>query len=361
MEAIEEKLVDEVLNRRKEYKTDSYSMSIGELTNLYKDGEIKINPDFQRFFRWTNKQKTRFIESILLGIPIPSIFVYQNLKGIWELIDGLQRVSTLLEFMGFLKDDMGKEFPPSILEKINTLPGLEGMTWEKLPQSLRLDIKRAKIKVEIILKDSDKDAKYEVFQRLNTGGSFLTEQEIRNALLIMLDKPMYEWLKELSLDDNFQTCINLSDRLLQSGYDMELVLRYIAFSNFEYTQSDVNEFLTESMKEIVEKQDFNRDEEKRIFLKTFSILNEVFGENVFKKFQNNSFKGGFLISAYEAITNGLRANINSYVLPDDRVILENKVKNLWQENEFISNIGSGSNAKVRLPKIIKFAKGYFAK
>lgn len=63
---------------RQEIKTDSYSMSIGELISLYQDGEIDIHPDFQRFFRWSNHQKSTFIESILLGIPIPPIFVSQR-------------------------------------------------------------------------------------------------------------------------------------------------------------------------------------------------------------------------------------------------------------------------------------------
>jgi len=91
-------------------------MSIGELTNLYRDGELIIRPEFQRFFRWTSIQKSRLVESILLGIPLPSIFVAQTLGGVWEVVDGLQRVSTLLELQGELKDGEGNILPPLRLD-----------------------------------------------------------------------------------------------------------------------------------------------------------------------------------------------------------------------------------------------------
>ena len=84
--------------KRREIQTEGYPMSVGELTNLYRDDELDIHPEFQRFFRWTQKQKSRFIESLLLGIPIPSIFVYQRQDGVWDVIDGVQRLSTIFEF-----------------------------------------------------------------------------------------------------------------------------------------------------------------------------------------------------------------------------------------------------------------------
>jgi hypothetical protein len=86
-------LEDEISKARKEIHSDGYDMSIGELINLYRDNELIIQPEFQRLFRWEDHHKTRFIESLLLGIPIPPIFVYQDENGRWELIDGLQRLS----------------------------------------------------------------------------------------------------------------------------------------------------------------------------------------------------------------------------------------------------------------------------
>jgi uncharacterized protein with ParB-like and HNH nuclease domain len=91
-------LKDEIDNAQRRVRTDAYQMSIGEVINMYRDGELIINPDFQRLFRWEIGQKSRLIESLLLGIPIPSIFVFETEESKWELIDGLQRISTLLEF-----------------------------------------------------------------------------------------------------------------------------------------------------------------------------------------------------------------------------------------------------------------------
>lgn len=76
--------------RRREIRTDGYPVSIGEWISLYENSELDIHPEFQRFFRWTNTQKTLLIESILLGIPIPSIFVSQRADGVWDVVDGLQ-------------------------------------------------------------------------------------------------------------------------------------------------------------------------------------------------------------------------------------------------------------------------------
>ena len=88
----------EIETAKRYVKTDAYQMSIGEVINLYKDGELIIDPIFQRLFRWEPYQKARLIESILLGIPLPPIFVYERPDGTWELVDGLQRLSTILEF-----------------------------------------------------------------------------------------------------------------------------------------------------------------------------------------------------------------------------------------------------------------------
>lgn len=96
-------LTEEISRRSREIKTDGYPMSIGELLNLYRDDELDLHPDFQRFFRWTPEQKSRLIESILLGIPLPSVFVFQRTDGIWDVIDGLQRLSTILNLSAYLK------------------------------------------------------------------------------------------------------------------------------------------------------------------------------------------------------------------------------------------------------------------
>lgn len=169
-------LQEEIDKVRQEIKTDSYSMSIGELISLYEQGEIDIHPDFQRFFRWSNHQKSTFIESILLGIPIPPIFVSQRDDGIWDVVDGVQRLSTIYEFVGILPKNK-PDRPPYFfdLEATNYLPSLKGKKWNdtqdtenSLTQSQRLLIKRTKINVVIIAKINDSQGKYELFERFHS-------------------------------------------------------------------------------------------------------------------------------------------------------------------------------------------------
>lgn len=118
------------------------------------------------------------IESFLLNIPIPPIFVYQRLDGVWDVVDGLQRLSTILEFMGEYKEADGNLLPPLKLEGTKYLPSLDGMKYDDpddVEHSFAMFEKRylkmARINCVIVKKESDESGKFEIFQRLNTGGT----------------------------------------------------------------------------------------------------------------------------------------------------------------------------------------------
>lgn len=363
-----QKQVDKV---RSEIKTDSYSMSIGEWINLYNEGEIDIHPEFQRFFRWTTTQKTRFIESILLGIPIPPIFVSQSQGGIWDVVDGLQRLSTIYEFIGILRDEKERKLQPLVLEGTKYLPALAGKVWEdkrnpsrSLDQTQRLSIKREKLHVNIILKESGEKAKYELFQRLNTGGSPLSDQEVRNCLMVMVDKEFYQWLRELSLYESFQNSISLTDKALLEQYDLELALRFIIFrkiseKTLKTVGGDVGEYLTDTMMRLLEGKTLDFDYESNAFKNTFDVIYKTLNDNAFKRYDkhNNKFVGGFLLSAYETIALGLGCyDGETDYSPEDIVDI---VKNMWSNPIFIKNSGSGVKAASRLPKLIPLGRQFF--
>src|ERR1700691_5301232 len=192
---INRELQQEIEKTRPEIRTDGYPIAIGEWISIYEKGELDIHPEFQRFFRWTLRQKSRLIESLLLGIPVPQIFVAQRADGVWDVVDGLQRLSTIFEFVGILLDEDKKKLSPLTLDATLYLPSLKGRRWEdtdhpdqSLTVAQRLLIKRAKIGASIILKESDEMAKFELFQRLNTGGSMLSDQEVRNSILVMMNR-----------------------------------------------------------------------------------------------------------------------------------------------------------------------------
>ena len=172
----QEKLRNELQKARKQIKTDSYSMSIGEIINLFKEGDLILNPAFQRLFRWDDEQKTKFIESILIGIPIPQIFVAQQSSGQWTIVDGVQRVSTLLQLTGNLNN---KE--PLVLTECEYLPSIVDSKWEDLPQDLQRIFRRSKLDISIILTENSIQSQYELFKRLNSGGLHLEDQELRRG------------------------------------------------------------------------------------------------------------------------------------------------------------------------------------
>jgi len=363
-------LQEEIDKARAEIRTDGYSMSIGELISLYQSDEIDIHPEFQRYFRWSPFQKSRLIESILLGIPIPQVFVAQRQDGLWDVVDGLQRLSTIYQFVGILKDEKGEQIPPLVLEKTKYLPSLAGKKWddkyrpdESFTTAQRLIIKRSKIDVSIILSESGESSKYELFQRLNTGGAPLSDQEVRNSILIMMNPDMYRWMRNLSRSEDFQECIALTDRAISEQYDMDLLLRFIILRTLPDGQlkeiGDMGEFLTERMINIAERKELNFEEEEQAFNTTFSLLREQLDSQSFHKYDANKgkFLGGFLVSAYETVALGIGYNYKH--VSGVKQHISDIIKNLWQNEEFISNSGSGVRASSRVPHIIPLGRRVF--
>lgn len=363
-------LQEEIDKARSEIRTDGYPVSIGEWISLYEKNELDIHPEFQRFFRWSARQKSRLIESILLGIPIPPIFVAQRSDGVWDVVDGLQRLSTIFQFVGILRDEEGKAIDPLILESTKYLPSLVDHVWDStddaasLTSSQRLIIKRSKIDASIILRESDEKAKYELFQRLNTGGSPLSDQEVRNSILVMLNRDLYRWMRGLADDPAFQECVALSDRAVDEQYDMELVLRFIVLRTMPEDQlgtiGDMGEFLTDSAVSLAEQRGLDLVAEERAFRNTFSVLQGSLGSNAFRRFDwdKERFLGGFSVSAYEAVALGVGHNHER--LMGDPKIIEDKVKAVWREPVFVDNSGSGVRASSRVPRILPYARRLFS-
>jgi uncharacterized protein with ParB-like and HNH nuclease domain len=368
-------LEEEIASASKKVIKDGYDMSIGELMSLYRDRELFINPKYQRYFRWDDSQKTKFIESLLLGIPIPPIFVYTTGRK-WELVDGLQRMSTILEFVGLLRDpedpDQQRLLPPSVLEGTNLLPSLANARWDPtdedsndgLSDELKFALKRVRIRVEILKKESDPQAKYELFQRLNTGGSPLSEQEIRSCVIVMINETFYDWLCALEKFEPFQRCIDQTDRAEKRQKPMELVIRFLSFRNHPYQSGiDVHDYLDSSVVEMASKPNFGTQAEERIFKNTFTLLNESLGSNAFKKWDDKRFAGQTSLSAYEFISYGISlhvAEILKKIKPNDRKSwIEEKVKKVWHTSVFRENSKAGVRGTTRLSNLLPVAKTFF--
>jgi len=364
-------LADQIALARRQVVADGYDMSIGELISLYRSGELIVNPEYQRLFRWEISQKTKFIESLLLGIPIPPIFVFQKATGVWELIDGLQRLSTILEFVGELKGPDGKTLPPSELEGTNLLPKLANMHWaprdeadtQHFDSSQQLQIKRARIRVEILKKESDEDAKFELFQRLNTGGSILSEQEVRNCVMVMANPPFYQWLVALTEDAAFSATVPLTELARSQQKALESALRFVAYRRVPYKAGlDVNEYLDDAVLQLARLDEDARTSEQKIFAATFKLLNESLGDNAFKKWDGSRHSGPFLISGFDAIANGVAVNleaIRSLQNPTPTDWVKARIRELWGNLDFRNNSGMGVRGTTRLLNLIPLGVAWF--
>lgn len=360
-------LKDEIERMRKEIRTDGYAMSIGEWNSLYENRELDIHPEFQRFYRWDDNQKSNLIESILLGIPIPPVFVSQRKDGVWDVIDGLQRLSTIFQFAGILKDANNNNIAPLVLQKTRYLPSLEGKKWNdpdddanSLTVEQRLIIKRSKIDVSIVLRESDQIAKYELFQRLNTGGSTLTPQEVRNCILIMVNPGFHEWLYNLSRHDSFQETVSLSEKNLVEQYDIELALRFLVFSTLDMAAydraKDVGEYVTDRMVELAKNAQFNRAQAEQRFKATFDHLRASTGADSFRRFDGGTFKGGFLLSPFEVVAFGLGFNHPNFPPAAETT---RRIQALYGNHVYQQWSGSGVRANSRLPNLIPLGRELF--
>lgn len=336
----------QIANARREVSADIISMSVSELTNLYKENILVIRPEFQRLFRWTADQKSRLIESMLLGIPIPSIFVSQDETGRWELVDGLQRVSTLLEMQGLLPSASGT-LPELELTATDFLPDLEGRSWSgehALTEAQKLDLRLARLDLRVIKRGSDPKAKFDLFQRLNSYGSPLTTQEIRTALIAGVDTNALSWIQKLSELDSFVQVLALGDRLIDEQFDLELLLRFMMLHNRTITgkRGGLGDFPTKLDKWSLEfSQNFPKNSQKleEVFVSTFNEIAKYGSEQIFRKWdlKTGGFRGGFSSTSYEAIALGLGyhiANGNNY-----RTDLNSVAKELWS-SEIPNHLGT---------------------
>jgi len=362
-------LQSQIQEIRKEIKTDNFSMAIREIVQVYKDGDIELFPSYQRLFRWEDDQKTRFIESLLMGIPTPPIFIAQKKGSQWTIVDGLQRISTILQVMGMLevKDSKGNVKPPFKFTFTEKLPAIEGLDWETLGADAQRIIKMSKLDLKIILVEDNVQAQYELFKRLNTGAVVLEPQEIRNCLIIMLDELFYQKIDSLKNYDNFKNAIKLTEAKNEIEFPMELILRYfiakrnqINFANYNVTSDLLSDFIDKETSNVITDENFILDDEIIVFKRVFDLLFATLGEFSFRKFnpEKGDFEGAFLQSSFEAILSGLALNIDFY---EEKGLdfLKQKIIKLYSEPQYLENSTRGKKALSRIQGMIQFSNDFF--
>lgn len=226
----------------------------------------------------------------------------------------------------------------------------------------KLLIKRAKISVNIVLRESDQIAKYELFQRLNTGGTNLSPQEVRNCMLVMVNPLFHEKLRNLSKHLSFQETIALSQNNIDEQYDVELALRFLVFATINlknYDRSaDVGAYITDQMIAFAKDDHYDWTTMEKRFKKTFDSIAKALSSNAFRRYTERQFKGGFLLSPFEVIAYGLGY---SYPKCPEPKMIEQITKELHENETYKKWSGSGVRANTRLPHLIPLGRKLYAK
>lgn len=262
-------LITELNEQKRKVDFNTYDISVKELISMVGDNIINIAPEYQRQFRWKEERQSVLIESIFLGIPTPSLFMATNADGSWELIDGVQRLSSIIHFAGSdesrQKVQIIDELKLVTLEKLTTF---NDKTFSNLPRSIQLEFLLKPVKITTLSDKSDLEVRFDLFERLNTGGVVLSNQEIRSCVY---RGEFNDFLKLLANDENFKKVVKLTSTEEIDGTREEYVLRFFAFLNdYQSFEHSVVDFLNKYMHAASKKFDYNHGE--KVFRETFRQL-----------------------------------------------------------------------------------------
>lgn len=332
-----------------EVRVEKAQYSVLHLKRLCEERkELIIEPDFQRNEVWDSKQKCELIESILMGIPIPIIYLFETKEGKKQVVDGRQRITTILEFLN------GK----LSLKDLKILPHLKGNI-SSLELKLQGIFEDYQISAYVIQPPTPERVKYDIFDRVNRGGTRLNNQEMRNALY---RGKATELINELSEDLYFlrATGKGVSVKRMKDKY---LILRSISFyllrtngfykntSEFDKIEykSDIDDFLAKSMIYINDKMDISEIENcKEVFKKSMKNIYKVLGEDAFR-FESQENRRPINMPLFESLMYLFSFDIVNYGYMDTQI---NNLKRTFDESgNFRGNVDSRTSVDYRFDMI----------
>jgi len=270
-------LAEQLNTQKRKVDFDSYDITARELVGMASDSLIDVAPEYQRRFRWSQVRQSTFIESVFLGIPIPSLFMAANTDGTWELIDGVQRLSTLIHFAGDegARSRIGLDEPLK-LTGLQKLDAFEGKVYDDLSKPIQLQFLLKPLKVTTISDKSDHQVRFDLFERLNTGGIELTAQEIRSCIY---RGEFNEALRKLAQFAPFKDVVKMPHEAEQNGTREEYVLRFLAYlDRYKTFDHSVIDFLNTFMEDA--SRNFDYEKKNRIFEGTFTALQDALPDGI---------------------------------------------------------------------------------
>ena len=344
------KIQEQIENNRRSVSFDSYDITVRQLFDMIQEGLIDIAPEYQRHFVWDTTRQSQLIESLILGIPVPNLFMATNKDSSWEVIDGLQRLTTLVNFLGDIRlikktNANGTKLKLGGLEKLDTINSCE---FEDLPKSIQLMFMTRPIRVTVLNDRSDFELRYDLFERLNTGGVTLHPQEIRNCVYLGKFK---DFIVECAKNEDFINVVKMTEKAERTGNREELILKFFAyFEDRDVFVHSVKEFLNDYMEKktehFPEQQDY-----KVLFEETFGRLRELLPEGIVRGNRKN-ITPLVLFEAISVATADIIRNGNQ------RILDSAKLRTVLDNGELKKLTTGATNSRNKLIQRIEFVKEY---
>jgi Protein of unknown function DUF262 len=324
-------------DKQRDLVTSVVDYNLETLAGLVQGNTIDLSPRYQRRFRWDAVRQSRLIESFLMNVPIPPVFLNEDEYGHYSVIDGKQRLRAIVEFLrGSLK-----------LKGLKVFSDINGSRFEDLPETLQNVIRtRASIRAVIILRQSDSDIKYEVFQRLNTGGVRLNPQEIRNS---SWSGSLNDLILDLSEEPLFHAILGIKDKsrsgIFKEMRDAEFVLRFLTFrENWATFSGGMMRHMDEYMRDSQHASEDKIKELRLDFLNTLALVRAALGENAFRRWEpeRQAWRRQVLAALYDAEMFALRGR-NLEAVTKHQAAIADGLKALFSDEEFQKSISAATN------------------
>lgn len=316
-------------------------LSLRTVATMVEGGAIDVSPQFQRRDRWNPSKQSALIESFILNIPVPPVYLAEDELGTFSVIDGKQRITAIAAFM---TDAFS-------LRRVRHLDELAGMRFADLPRPIQQTLNLRPLRSVTLLKQSDPDLKYEVFHRLNSYGEILNAQEIRN---VIYRGPLNRLIYRLAEDPFLRQQLKItSDRApaYRKMQDAEYVLRFLTL---ERTWEAFSGDLARSMNEYMET---NRDlpepeltDLSHRFLRAMRASESIWGENAFKRAEGEGWRDQAIAGMYDAQMVAI-AGLNEAALRraiGQAAEATERTRHLFEDPLFDASVRVGTNTPSRI-------------
>lgn len=334
---------EEIKNSAKQIDYSTAEFTIETIYNKLTREEYYI-PDYQRRDIWTKQDKSRFIESLLMGIPIPSIFLWENSDVILEVVDGAQRLYTI---KGFIDNKFS-------LIKSKKMPSIGGLMFKDLTPARQRKFYNTVIRSVQLTEKADAATRFDLFERINTTGKKLTQAELRRGLL---GGPFNDMINNLCTNVNFKKLAPINETMVSSGLDNEVISRFFAFSD---DLANYNNSIKEFIFNYVEKMNINfkKDpslqnnyENRFITLIDFYQINYPTGFKTPRGIRSNTAFDAMMVGAY--LAQQIDPNVLTKVTPDN-------CDQFFNSDAFKKAVTSdASNTKSKVYHRINLVKDFF--